>query len=113
MGRPLPAPCEDLTSQVRHRLSAVHRSPANEKHLIAGAKRERTQMAVLAIGLDGFKAVNDRYGHAAGDTVLLISSERMKQLLAARIGCDRSSRRRRVCHRAGAGRQRRRFSHIK
>ncbi|MDO9635476.1 MAG: GGDEF domain-containing protein, partial [Thiobacillus sp.] len=49
--------------------------------------------AVLAIDLDDFKAVNDRYGHAAGDTVLLTSSERMKQLLResdviARLGGD-------------------------
>jgi len=65
----------------------------NEKHLIAGAKRSGKQMAVLAIDLDEFKAVNDRYGHAAGDTVLMTSAERMKQLLResdviARFGGD-------------------------
>ena len=65
----------------------------NEKHLIAGAKRSRIQMAVLAVDLDDFKAVNDRYGHAAGDEVLVTSGERMKQLLResdviARFGGD-------------------------
>jgi diguanylate cyclase (GGDEF)-like protein len=65
----------------------------NEKHLIAGAKRSRIQMAVLAVDLDDFKAVNDRYGHAAGDAVLVASAARMKQLLReadviARIGGD-------------------------
>ncbi|HEX7970872.1 MAG TPA: GGDEF domain-containing protein [Thiobacillus sp.] len=65
----------------------------NEKHLIAGAKRARTPMAVLAIDLDDFKAVNDLYGHAAGDEVLVTSAERMKQLLReadviARFGGD-------------------------
>lgn len=65
----------------------------NEKHLIAGAKRSRSQMAVLAVDLDDFKAVNDRYGHAAGDAVLVTSAERMKQLLResdviARFGGD-------------------------
>jgi diguanylate cyclase (GGDEF)-like protein len=65
----------------------------NEKHLIANAKRSRTQMAVLAVDLDEFKAVNDRYGHAAGDEVLVTSAERMKQLLReadviARFGGD-------------------------
>jgi len=65
----------------------------NEKHLIAGAKRSGKQMAVLAIDLDDFKAVNDRYGHAAGDTVLVASTERMRQLLResdviARFGGD-------------------------
>ena len=65
----------------------------NEKHLIAGAKRSRTHMAVLAVDLDDFKEVNDQYGHAAGDEVLVISAERMKQLLReadviARFGGD-------------------------
>ncbi len=65
----------------------------NEKHLIAGAKRSGKQMAVLAVDLDDFKAVNDRYGHAAGDTVIVTSAERMKQLLReadviARFGGD-------------------------
>lgn len=65
----------------------------NERHLIAGAKRSRKQMAVLAIDLDDFKAVNDLYGHAAGDAVLVTSAERMKQLLResdviARLGGD-------------------------
>lgn len=65
----------------------------NEKHLIAGARRSGKQMAVLAVDLDDFKAVNDRYGHAAGDAVLLASAQRMKQLLReadviARFGGD-------------------------
>jgi len=65
----------------------------NEKHLIAGAKRSGKQLAVLAVDLDDFKAVNDRYGHAAGDAVLVTSAERMKRLLResdviARFGGD-------------------------
>ena len=65
----------------------------HEKHLIAGAKRSQAQMAVLAVDLDEFKAVNDRYGHAAGDQVLVTSAKRMLQLLResdviARFGGD-------------------------
>ena len=65
----------------------------NEKHLIAAAKRSGKQMAVLAVDLDDFKAVNDRHGHAAGDAVLVTSAERMKALLResdviARLGGD-------------------------
>lgn len=79
---------DPLTGLANRRFLLEH-----EKHLFAGARRARTQMAVLAIDLDDFKAVNDRYGHAAGDTVLLTSSERMKQLLResdviARLGGD-------------------------
>lgn len=65
----------------------------NATHLIAGARRSRTRMAVLAVDLDDFKAVNDQYGHAAGDAVLVTSAQRMKQLLResdviARLGGD-------------------------
>jgi diguanylate cyclase (GGDEF)-like protein len=65
----------------------------NERHLIAGAKRSGKRMAVLAVDLDDFKAVNDTHGHAAGDAVLVASAERMKQLLResdviARLGGD-------------------------
>lgn len=65
----------------------------NEKLLIASAKRSGKQMAVLAIDLDDFKTVNDRYGHAAGDEVLVTSAQRMQQLLResdviARFGGD-------------------------
>lgn len=65
----------------------------NEKHLIAGARRSQIRMAVLAVDLDDFKAINDRYGHAAGDEVLVTSANRMKPLLReadviARFGGD-------------------------
>jgi len=45
------------------------------------------------LDLDGFKAVNDRYGHAVGDELLMVLSQRMKGALRdgdtlARIGGD-------------------------
>lgn len=51
------------------------------------------QIAVLFIDLDGFKPVNDRYGHAAGDAVLVAVAERLKDStrgsdLVARFGGD-------------------------
>jgi len=51
--------------------------------LLAGSSPE--QVAVLALGLDGFKEVNDSLGHAAGDRVLQQVAER---LLNATRGCD-------------------------
>ncbi len=39
--------------------------------MIADASRRRTKVGLLSIDLDGFKPVNDRFGHQAGDRVLV------------------------------------------
>lgn len=56
-------------------------------------KRKNTNIAIIYVDLDGFKVVNDRYGHAAGDEVLCIVAMRLKNLirgadLAVRLGGD-------------------------
>ncbi|MGE5126120.1 MAG: putative bifunctional diguanylate cyclase/phosphodiesterase, partial [Betaproteobacteria bacterium] len=60
---------------------------------LARAARERSRLALIFIDLDGFKTVNDRLGHAAGDLVLQVVAERLRagtrsSDLVARIGGD-------------------------
>ena len=62
-------------------------------HGLTLAKRGSGLLAVLLIDLDKFKAVNDTYGHAAGDTVLRDTGKRLLKVLrhsdtAARLGGD-------------------------
>jgi diguanylate cyclase (GGDEF)-like protein len=51
------------------------------------------QMALISIDLDGFKQVNDQYGHGAGDVLLIGVAKRLQQQLRghdllARMGGD-------------------------
>ncbi|MDI9570589.1 MAG: GGDEF domain-containing protein [Pseudomonadota bacterium] len=60
---------------------------------IEAAKRSGKKVAVLFLDLDGFKPVNDVYGHEAGDHVLREISERIVKTIrktdtASRIGGD-------------------------
>jgi diguanylate cyclase (GGDEF)-like protein len=56
-------------------------------------QRRRQSLAVAFMDLDGFKDVNDNYGHVVGDKLLIALSQRMKDALRegdtlARIGGD-------------------------
>ncbi|NES16408.1 EAL domain-containing protein [Micromonospora sp. PPF5-17] len=57
------------------------------------ALRDGRPVAVLLLDLDGFKQVNDRFGHAAGDRLLTTIAERMHDTVGgdgmiARLGGD-------------------------
>jgi len=62
-------------------------------HAVARAKRTGERLALLFIDLDGFKAINDAHGHAAGDEVLRRVAERFRTAVResetlARVGGD-------------------------
>ena len=62
-------------------------------HALARATRRGTIVVVMFIDLDGFKAVNDTYGHATGDLVLKavadqVQSRLRKEDVLARLGGD-------------------------
>jgi diguanylate cyclase (GGDEF)-like protein len=63
------------------------------EHAIDMAERDRRQLAVLFVDLDGFKAVNDVYGHHLGDLLLKEVAGRILKLkrgqdTVARLGGD-------------------------
>ncbi len=53
------------------------------KYGIELARREGRQLAMLMLDLDRFKAVNDSYGHQAGDQLLQLVAVRLKTRLRA------------------------------
>ena len=60
---------------------------------LAQAERHGKTMAIAYLDLDGFKAVNDQYGHIVGDQLLIAVANRMKHALRegdtlARLGGD-------------------------
>jgi diguanylate cyclase (GGDEF)-like protein/PAS domain S-box-containing protein len=77
----------DVTAQRREEHLAMHdpltglpnrRMLTNRlREVFARACRTGRSMAVLFIDLNGFKPINDRYGHAAGDAVLTETAQRI------------------------------------
>ena len=60
---------------------------------LAQARRHKRSLSVIHLGLDGFKFINDNWGHAVGDSLLQSLALRLKRSLrevdtVARIGGD-------------------------
>ena len=60
---------------------------------LRAASREHATVAVMVCDLNGFKQINDRYGHLAGDKVLKIFANLIREVCreydyAARMGGD-------------------------
>lgn len=101
------ATVSDVTSireaEARARYLAAHdgltglanRTQLNERlaEALELARRADTRIGYLLLDLDGFKAVNDKHGHAAGDELLKVVAKRLKSHVrivdtVARLGGD-------------------------
>ncbi|HCZ47748.1 MAG TPA: hypothetical protein DCZ11_01945 [Gammaproteobacteria bacterium] len=74
-------------------LANLVRMKAELRAAIARAERDGGRLAVLYLDLDGFKEVNDTYGHEVGDALLQAVSQRLTGVcrageLLARVGGD-------------------------
>ncbi len=68
------------------------------RQAMSQAHRRGQKIAVAYLDIDGFKAINVQYGHAAGDTLLITLGTRFKAALReGRYVCP--SGRRRICGR--------------
>ncbi|TFV55295.1 diguanylate cyclase [Geodermatophilus sp. DF01-2] len=108
---------EDITERKSLEAALVHRSLHDPltglpnrilfadrlRHALTRGHRERTATCLLGIDLDGFKQINDVYGHPVGDEVLVAFAGRLTSVLrasdtAARVGGDEFSI---VCENSG------------
>ncbi len=79
----------DALTGLPNRVLAIDRA----EQMLAQARRTGRPVAALYVDLDGFKHINDTFGHSAGDELLLRVAERLKTVLrdgdtAARFGGD-------------------------
>jgi len=79
----------DPLTGLPNRVLAIDRA----EQLVARAQRGASKCAALYVDLDGFKEINDTYGHAAGDSLLIEVGFRLLNVVragdtAARLGGD-------------------------
>jgi diguanylate cyclase (GGDEF)-like protein len=75
----LPNPILDGLTGLPNRLLFIDRLQLS----LARAKRQANKVAILFVDLDGFKDINDAFGHAFGDELLIAVSERLRTNLRA------------------------------
>jgi diguanylate cyclase (GGDEF)-like protein len=79
----------DALTGLPNRVLALDRA----EQMLARARRQNLPVAALYVDVDGFKHVNDTFGHAAGDQLLRIVAQRLASVVregdtAARLGGD-------------------------
>jgi diguanylate cyclase (GGDEF)-like protein len=79
----------DALTGLPNRVLALDRA----EQLLARARRTQLPIAALYVDIDGFKHVNDTFGHATGDLFLQIVADRLRSVVresdtAARLGGD-------------------------
>jgi diguanylate cyclase (GGDEF)-like protein len=101
------AALRDLAAVLERELAALHLATADEltglsnrrgfsalgRKAFSLARRLSLPMAAIAFDLDKFKAINDTYGHAAGDAALRLFADALRHAVrdadvAARLGGD-------------------------
>jgi diguanylate cyclase (GGDEF)-like protein len=80
--------CDSLTMLANRRMLTQ-----DFRRLAALSQVRGTRFAAILVDLDRFKAINDNFGHDAGDTVLVAVAERLRKLVRstdclARMGGD-------------------------
>lgn len=74
-------------------LAVTHLCKSRLSEAMLQAEQQRHWVALLFVDLDGFKAVNDQYGHSCGDQVLIKVAQRLQAIVRSsdtvgRIGGD-------------------------
>ncbi len=79
----------DALTGLPNRVLALDRA----EQMLARARRAQLPMTALYVDVDGFKSLNDTFGHAAGDEILRTVARRLESVIresdtAARLGGD-------------------------
>jgi len=79
----------DALTGLPNRMLALDRA----EQMLARARRQQLAVAAMYVDLDGFKHINDTFGHAAGDELLRVVAARLESVVrasdtAARLGGD-------------------------
>lgn len=84
---------KNLRMALHDSLTGILNRQGMDVHLGGLTAKSGQTMAIVSLDLDGFKAINDEYGHGAGDTVLIEVARRIVDVVGdhgkvARMGGD-------------------------